>query len=110
MAEWHVMWVPDPDRLGALPPEGVLGVQDLPAAVARIGLRPGDPVFVPPDGTVDPGLLEFVLSSGFQRLDREAKRNYATDIRPLLTFLSSRGVPFGDRPGDPDNVVCFPGS
>ncbi|MGW7347894.1 site-specific integrase [Streptomyces sp. NPDC054854] len=92
MTEWQVVWVPDPDRWGALPMEGVLGVQDLPTAVARIGLRPGDPVFVAPDGTVDPELLEFVLSGPFRYLERETKRNYATDIRPLLSFLSSRGV------------------
>ncbi|MFJ6486439.1 site-specific integrase [Streptomyces sp. NPDC091682] len=94
MTEWQVVWVPDLDRWGALPVEGVLGVRDLPAAVARIGLRPGDPVFVAPDGTVDPELLEFVLSGPFRYLERETKRNYATDIRPLLSFLSSRGVPW----------------
>ncbi|WP_435857429.1 site-specific integrase, partial [Streptomyces longwoodensis] len=86
--------VPDPERWGTLPPEGVLGVQDLPAAVARIGLRPGDPVFVAPDGTVDRDLLDFVRSHAFRNLERETKRNYATDIRPLLTFLSSRRVPW----------------
>lgn len=51
-------------------------------------------MFVAPDGTVDPGLLQFVLSGSFRFLERETKRNYATDIRPLLTFLSSRGVPW----------------
>ncbi|MER5757727.1 hypothetical protein [Streptomyces sp. NPDC002082] len=75
MTEWQVVWVPDPDRWGALPIEGVHGVQDLLAAVARIGLRPGDPVFVAPDGTVDPELLEFVLSSPFRYLERETKRD-----------------------------------
>jgi hypothetical protein len=72
--EWHVVRVPDPERWGTLPPEGVLGVQDLPAAVARIGLRPGDPVFVAPDGMVDPDLLDFVRSHAFRNLGRETKR------------------------------------
>ncbi|MFF3513204.1 site-specific integrase [Streptomyces sp. NPDC002573] len=89
-----MVWVPDPWQWGTLPPEGVLGVQDLPAAVARIGLRPGDPVFVDPNCVVDRNLLDFVRSAVFQRLERESKRNYATDIRSLLTFLSSRGVPW----------------
>lgn len=92
MSEWHVVRVPDPGQWGTLPAEGVLGVQDLPSAIGRIGLRPGDPVFVAPDGTVDRELLDFVRSSEFRNLERETKRNYATDIRPLLTFLSSRGV------------------
>jgi hypothetical protein len=30
----HVVWVPDAGRWGQLPAEGVLGVQDLPAAVS----------------------------------------------------------------------------
>ncbi|MFB7532063.1 site-specific integrase [Streptomyces sp. NPDC056178] len=84
--------MPDPERWGQLPTDGVLGVQDLPGAVARIGLRPGDAVFVRPDGTVDTGLLDFVRSKEFRNLERESKRNYVTDIRILLEFLSSRGV------------------
>ncbi|MEV7480411.1 integrase [Streptomyces halstedii] len=75
-----------------LPAEGVLGLRDLPEAVARIGLKPGDPVFVRPDGIIDAGLLEFVLSHTFRNLERESKRNYSTDIRLLLDFLSSRDV------------------
>ncbi|MBE4736526.1 integrase [Streptomyces sp. ND05-3B] len=94
MSEWRVVWVPDPERWGSLPPEGVLGVRDLPAAVDRIGLRPGDPVFLTPDCRVDRDLLDYVRSAEFQLLERESKRNYATDTRALLTFLSSRGVPW----------------
>ncbi|MFJ5779898.1 site-specific integrase [Streptomyces sp. NPDC093094] len=94
MSTWHVVRVPDPARWGALPAEGVLGVQNLPEAVARLGLRPGDPVFVRPDGMVDVDLLDFVRSKEFRGLERESKRNYATDTRLLLEFLSSRGVPW----------------
>ena len=92
VTEWRVVWVPDPERWGPLPSEGVLGVADLPSAVAQIGLQPGDPVFVSPDFTVDLELLDFVRSRDFRSLERETKRNYATDIRLLLTFLSSRGL------------------
>lgn len=79
-------------EVGALPTEDILGVQNLPEAVARIGLRPGDPVYIRPDGTVDRDFLDFVRSEAFRNLERETKRNYGTDYRPLLTFLSSRGV------------------
>ncbi|MGW2784919.1 integrase [Streptomyces populi] len=96
MSEWHVAWVPDPGRWGTLPMEGVLGVQDLPEAVARIGLRPGDPVYVRPDGIVDQDFLDFVRSEVFRNLERETKRNYGTDYRPLLSFLSSRGLSWRD--------------
>ncbi|MFI0910517.1 integrase [Streptomyces abikoensis] len=96
MSTWQVVRVPDPGRWGTLPAEGVLGVRDLPEAVARIGLEPGDPVFVRPDGMVDAGLLDFVKASIFRKLERESKRNYSTDIRLLLEFLSSRGVEWRD--------------
>ena len=51
-------------------------------------------MFVASDGTVDRDLLDFVRSHEFRNLERETKRNYTTDIRPLLTFLSSRRVPW----------------
>lgn len=70
----------------------MLGIGDLPRAVAGIGLRPGDPVFVSPEFRVDSKLLDFVRSREFRRLERESRRNYATDIRLLLNFLSSRGA------------------
>lgn len=94
MGTWHVVWVPDPGGWGPLPTDGVLGVQDLPEAVARIGLRPGDPVFIRPDGMVDADLLDYVRSREFSTLERESKRNCATDTRLLLNFLSSREVPW----------------
>ncbi|MGW0828676.1 integrase [Streptomyces sp. NPDC002845] len=90
MSTWQVVRVPDPGRWGTLPDEGVLGVRALPEAVARIGLKPGDPVFVRPDGMVDADLLDFVRSSTFRNMERESKRNYSTDMRLLLEFLSSR--------------------
>jgi len=69
----RVVLVPDSGRWGPLPPDGVLGLMDLPAAVSRIGLEPGDPVFVSPDFTVDPGLLDFVRSRDFRSLERETR-------------------------------------
>ncbi|WP_254648711.1 integrase [Streptomyces sp. GbtcB6] len=96
MSTWHVVRVPDPGQWGTLPADGVLGAQDLPEAVAGIGLRPGDPVYVRPDGMIDTGLLDFVRSSVFRKLERESKRNYSTDIRLLLDFLSSRDVEWRD--------------
>ncbi|MFI1060485.1 site-specific integrase [Streptomyces spororaveus] len=49
-------------------------------------------MFVRPDGSIDRGLLDFVRSPEFRVLERETKRNYATDIRVLLDFLSARGI------------------
>ncbi len=92
MSGWRLVFVRDPERWGPEPERGVLGIQDLKAAVERVGLRPGDPVFVRPDFRVDPDLLDFVLSQSFRRLARSTRRNYATDIRLLLEWLWSRGL------------------
>ena len=56
----------------------VLGFHDLPVAVAGMGLRPGDPVFVSPEFRVDGKLLDFVRSREFRRTEMESRRNYAT--------------------------------
>jgi site-specific recombinase XerD len=57
-----------------------------------MGLQPGDPVFLSPEFRVDGDLLDFVRASEFRKLEQESKRNYATDYRLLLEYLSSRGV------------------
>ncbi|MFF7985758.1 integrase [Streptomyces sp. NPDC007901] len=92
MDEWRVVWVPDPEWWGSEPVARAFGFEDLPSAVEQIGLMPGDPVFIAPNFTIDSNLLDFVLSEHFRFLERETKRNYATDIRILLTYLSSRGI------------------
>ncbi len=91
MSGWRVEWVPESwEQVGL--PSGVSGVADLSGQLAWMGLRPGDPVFLSPDFRVDAGLLDFVRQSRFRGLERETKRNYATDIRLLLDFLWSRDV------------------
>lgn len=60
MTERHVEWVPDQGGWGALSARDALGVQDLPEAVAHIGLRSGNPVYIRPDGVVDRDFLDFV--------------------------------------------------
>ncbi|WP_327277091.1 site-specific integrase [Streptomyces sp. NBC_01224] len=77
----------------------MLGVRDLSAALDAVGLRPGDPVFVRPDFVVDAELLQFALSPEFRDLERESRRNYATDIRLLLSWLWQRGVPWQSATG-----------
>lgn len=94
MDEWWLVFVPDQERWGPLPEEGVLGARDLPAALDAVGLQPGDPVFVRPDFVVDAELLQFALSPEFRGLERESRRNCATDIRLLLSWLWRRGVPW----------------
>ncbi|WP_370123752.1 site-specific integrase [Streptacidiphilus sp. MAP12-33] len=53
-------------------------------------MRAGDPIFVGPDYRIDPVLLGYGSSRAFRGLAVETRRNYATDLTLLLTFLWSR--------------------
>jgi hypothetical protein len=55
-------------------------------------LRPfaRDPVFLSPEYRVDPLLTRYAQSRSFRKHTRETRRNYATDLRLFLTFLSDR--------------------
>ncbi len=88
---WRVFWVPrDAVRCGV---RGSLldGWADLPARENAVRVRPGDPIFLSPDYQVDPFLSLYGQSNTFRRYTKETRRNYATDIALLLTFLWNRG-------------------
>ncbi|MCZ1018284.1 site-specific integrase [Streptomyces noursei] len=67
------------------------GWEDLPAREDEVGVQAGDPIFLSPDYQVDPLLGLYGQSRVFRKYTVETKRNYATDIPLLLTFLWSRG-------------------
>jgi hypothetical protein len=93
---WRVFWVPlDAVRAG-IRRRVLAGWKDLPAREDRIGVRAGDPIFLSPDYRVDPILGLYVHSAGFQGYTAETRRNYATDIALLLTFLWGRGRSWAD--------------
>ncbi|MEV3871600.1 site-specific integrase [Streptomyces sp. NPDC049906] len=89
--EWRVCWVPSGRAPGGILDRLLAGWGDLVAREEAVGVRAGDPIFLSPDNRVDPVLSLYVQSPGFRRHLAETKRNYATDIALLLTFLWSRG-------------------
>lgn len=89
-----MVWVPDPGRWGTLPAESVLGVQDLPEAAARIGLLPGDPVYIRPDGMVDKDLLNFVRHRDNDEIEQR-----------ILLFPPRRDARRAVRPGLPVTLM-----
>jgi site-specific recombinase XerD len=88
---WRVFWVPRDAVRGGLRKSLLDRWQDLPAREDAVGVRAGDPVFLSPDYRVDPLLSLYGQSSLFRAYTSETKRNYATDIALLLSFLWSRG-------------------
>jgi hypothetical protein len=91
-----VFWVP-PDAVRAGVQRRVLpGWEDLSAREEAVGTRAGDPIFLAPDYRVDPLLGLYAQSQVFRRYTAETRRNYATDIALLLTFLWARGKSWTD--------------
>ena len=91
MAGWRVFWVargPVSQRVRKCLPAGY---GDLAEREHDVGVRAGDPVFLSPDCRVDPVLGLYGQSTRFRAYTAETRRNYATDISLLLTFLWGRG-------------------
>jgi site-specific recombinase XerD len=96
MAVWRLFWVPQDAERSGVRRQVLAGWEDLPAREDAAGVRAGDPIFLSPDHRVDPLLSLYVQSAGFRRYTAETRRNYATDIALLLTFLWGRGRAWTD--------------
>jgi hypothetical protein len=64
------------------------GWADLTAREESIGIRASNPIFLSPEHRVDPRLTSYAQSRTFRSHTAETRRNYATDLRLFLTFLS----------------------
>ena len=91
MAMWRVFWVPQDAVRSGVRRRLLAGWEDLPAREDDAGVRAGDVIFLSPDHRVDPLLGLYGQSGRFRRYTAETRRNYATDIAVLLTFLWGRG-------------------
>jgi hypothetical protein len=118
-AMWRVFWVPQDAVRAGVRRRVLAGWDDLPGREDAAGVQAGDPIFLSPDYGVDSLLGLYVQSAAFRKYTAETKRNYATDIALLLTFLWGRGRAWTDiaerdledyehwrrfAPGNPDRI------
>jgi hypothetical protein len=96
VAVWRVFWVPQDAVRAGVRRRVLAGWEDLPTREDTTGVRAEDPVFLSPDYRVDPLLSRYVQSARFRRYTAETRRNYATDVALLLTFLWGRGMAWTD--------------
>jgi hypothetical protein len=93
-----VMW-----RLGRSLPERVgrgeasRGEAELIGRERALGLRPGQPFLLRPDGVPDVDVLGYFASPSFGLLSDQTQLSYAKDLRLFLSFLEGRGAD-GARP------------
>jgi len=93
---WRVFWVPQDAVRAGVRRRVLAGWDDLPRREDAAGVRAGDAIFLSPNYGVDPLLGLYVQSAMFRKYTAETKRNYATDIALLLTFLWGRGRAWTD--------------
>ena len=74
--------------------EGLL--TDLEGRERALGIRPGQPFLLCPDGSPDLDVLRYFNSVSFRRLSLSSQISYAYDLRLHLSFLSSQGVDWRD--------------
>ena len=69
---------------------------DLEDRERALGIRPGQPFLLCPDGSPDLDVLLYFNSVSFRRLSLGSQISYAYDLRLHLSFLSSQGVDWRD--------------
>lgn len=84
-------------RLGRSLPSGVstgsggLGEEAVRAREVALGLSPGQPFLLRPDGEADVDVLAYFFSSSFGLLSEQTQLSYAKDLRIFLSFLEGQG-------------------
>ena len=84
-------------RLGRSLPSGVsvgsggLGEEAVRAREVSLGLSPGQPFLLRPDGEADVDVLAYFFSSSFGLLSEQTQLSYAKDLRIFLSFLEGQG-------------------
>ena len=87
-------------RLGRSLPSGVstgsggLGEAAVRAREVSLGLSPGQPFLLRPDGEADVDVLAYFFSSSFGLLSEQTQLSYAKDLRIFLSFLEGQGRPW----------------
>lgn len=90
MSVWRVYWIPRDSRRLGVARRLLPGWDDLAEREDRVGIQAGDPIFLSPEHRVDRLLSLYGQSGKFRGYTAETRRNYATDISLLLTFLWGR--------------------
>lgn len=65
-------------------------LEGLGARERHLGLLPGHPFLLRPDGSADVDVLAFFASSSFKLLSEQTRLSYAKDLRLFLSFLESQ--------------------
>lgn len=94
--EWHLYRA---GRDGQGPAaQGLL--TDLEERERKVGIRPGSPILLRPDGSVDLDVQRYLTSGSFRRLSAVSQLGYAHNLRAHFSHLWSQGVDWSDATAD----------
>jgi len=82
-----------PDHLSSARPDLA---ESLASRERALGLLPGNPFLLRPDGAADPDVIAFFASSTFKLLSDQTQLSYAKDLRLFLSFLESQSKSWRD--------------
>ena len=91
-SRWRLCWARQPSWPCTAKSEVLADFPDIAAREAALGIRPGQPFLLAPDGRPDVEVLEFFRSAAFQSLAAGSQESYAPDIQLFLSFLSVQGI------------------
>ena len=93
-------------RLGRSLPERtvgapkVVGEESLRKREVALGLRPGQPFLLPPDGGPDLDVLAYFFSPSFGLLSEQSQLSYAKDLPLFLSFMEGQGRQWREASAD----------
>ena len=70
--------------------------ESLSSRERALGLLPGNPFLLRPDGEADPDVIAYFASSTFKLLSDQTQLSYAKDLRLFLSFLESQSKSWRD--------------
>lgn len=91
-SRWRLCWARQRSRPYTARSDVLADFPDLAEREAALGIRPGQPFLLMPDGRPDIEVLEFFRSVAFQLLAAGSQESYAPDIQLFLSFLSVQGI------------------
>ncbi len=74
--------------------------ENLEEREARLGIPPGQPFLLRPDGSADRDVVLYFNSSSFRRLATDSQTSYASDLKVFLSFLEGHGTNWRDATHD----------
>jgi hypothetical protein len=87
-----------PERTVGRPEGGRRGV--VRKREVALGLRPGQPFLLPPDGAPDLDVLAYFFSPSFGLLSEQSQLSYAKDLRLFLSFMEGQGRQWREASAD----------